>query len=204
MKNGTKPIFQPLFEDELHLLKNPTCERCDAQAKKPLLPWLVGTNFLISADRIFFVGKPHRGTPGSPLPSGMIDPTDEVEGLWSKALPFWIYTRQIAENLYGSRAFDFIALTNLIKCTNVGLDEGRLDRQDNLPDGRVLHPGIGRDLERDHALETNECRLLYLRAISRDAPRCPGRAEWERAGDNVPKPLHSLPEQTARVVGANL
>jgi hypothetical protein len=57
MKNGTKPIFQPLFEDELHLLKNPTCERCDAQAKKPLLPWLVGTNFLISADRIFFVGK---------------------------------------------------------------------------------------------------------------------------------------------------
>ena len=125
MNNSTRATFQLLFERELRLLGNPICEECDAQIRHPLLPWLVGQNFSNSTERILFVGKPHRGTPGEILPSGMIDPTDMVaNSLWDMNWPYWSYTREIAENLYGQNASDFIALTNLIKCTNVGAEDG--------------------------------------------------------------------------------
>ena len=125
MKNVTRGTFQPLFEGELQLLKNPICNQCDAQIRHPLLPWLVGSQFSDSRDRILFVGKPHRGLPGEVLPSGIIDPTDMVSNnLWGINWPYWSYTRQIAENLYGRNAHEFIAFSNLIKCTNVGADDG--------------------------------------------------------------------------------
>jgi hypothetical protein len=54
----------------------------------------------------------------------MIDPSSIVEQLWNGHWPYWSYTREIAENLYGCDAADFIAFTNLIKCTNVGADDG--------------------------------------------------------------------------------
>ena len=47
-----------------------------------------------------------------------------ADSLWDKNWPYWSYTREIAENLYGHNAADFIAFTNLIKCTNVGADDG--------------------------------------------------------------------------------
>jgi len=125
MKNVTRDTFRSLFEDRLHLLQNAACERCDAQIRKPLLPWIVGARFLDSAERIMFVGKPHRGLPGELLPSGVIDPTKMVaEYLWDIGWPYWSYTREIAEHLYGPDASDYIAFTNLIKCTNVGADDG--------------------------------------------------------------------------------
>ncbi|MEB2283044.1 MAG: hypothetical protein OZ922_00030 [Myxococcales bacterium] len=125
MNNSTRTIFKLFFERDLHLLKNSICEQCDAQIRHPLLPWLVGEKFSESAERILFVGKPHRGTPGEILPSGMLDPTDMVANkLWDISWPYWSYTREIAKNLYGDNAPDFIAFTNLIKCTNVGADDG--------------------------------------------------------------------------------
>jgi hypothetical protein len=75
MRNCTRTRFAPLFESELHLLKNPICEQCDAQIRHPLLPWLVGERFSASVERVVFVGKPHRGVPGTLLPSGIIDPS---------------------------------------------------------------------------------------------------------------------------------
>lgn len=125
MSNSTRQTFQALFEHKLRLLRNPACDRCDASIKHPLLPWLVGSRFAEGKERIFFVGKPHRGVPGEILPSGIIDPTDDVEGgLWDYGWAYWSYTREIAERIYGPRAMDFIVLTNLIKCTNTdGVDE---------------------------------------------------------------------------------
>ena len=100
MNNDTRTVFKLLFERELRLLANPVCERCDAQILHPLLPWLVGQRFSDSVERILFVGKPHRGTPGEILPSGMIDPTSMVaDSLWDISWPYWSYTREIAENL---------------------------------------------------------------------------------------------------------
>lgn len=132
MDNVTKIVFQPLFERELRLLENAICKQCDAQIRHPLLPWLVGRQFSESTDRILFVGKPHRGVPGETLPSGMIDPTAMVANeLWDVSWPYWSYTREIAENLYGHNAFQFIAFTNVIKCTNVGASDGESTSADN-------------------------------------------------------------------------
>lgn len=82
----------------------------------PRVLWAV-----ISWTLIVFVGKPHRGLPDTVLPSGVIRPNEMVEGcLWNKGWPYWRYARQVAKDLHGPSASDFIAITNLIKCTNVG------------------------------------------------------------------------------------
>lgn len=117
--NDTLPLFKQMFERELGLLDNPICRACDPEFKQPLLPWLVGSDFLLSEERVAFVGKPHRGIPGAVLDSGMVDPTEMVrEDLWNRGWAYWRYTREIAEALYGSRAFQSIAMTNVIKCSN--------------------------------------------------------------------------------------
>jgi hypothetical protein len=115
---STRVMFEQLFEGELCLLENQVCKQCDAQIRHPLLPWLVGQKFFQSEERVLFVGKPHRGIPGPVLKSGLIEPTVDKDFL-DRPWPYWRYTRNIAENLYGERAFDFIAMTNIIKCTNV-------------------------------------------------------------------------------------
>jgi hypothetical protein len=119
MVNQAKDTVRHLFEDDLRLLRNPTCQRCDARIRHPLLPWIVGEKFEETPERILFVGKPHRGRPGTILPSGIMDPSSEVDDLWHESWPYWSYTRQIAERLYGDGAADAIALSNLVKCTNV-------------------------------------------------------------------------------------
>lgn len=124
MTNVTRDTFRSLYEDHLQLLHNPSCERCDAQIRKPLLPWIVGKRFADAPERVIFVGKPHRGLPGDVLPSGVIDPTEMVaDSLWDISWPYWRYTREVVERLYGPNASDYIAFTNIIKCTNVGADD---------------------------------------------------------------------------------
>jgi len=123
MPNLTLLTFAPLFEQHLALLKNPTCQTCnvDPELKHPLLPWIAGSHFHKTEERIIFVGKPHRGIPGKIRPSGIIDPTEKIfgpEGLWNVNWPYWSYTREIAENLYEIDAAESICLSNLIKCTN--------------------------------------------------------------------------------------
>lgn len=125
MNNRTRAIFKDLFEADLRLLTNPVCENCDARIKHPLLPWIVGHKFNDSTERILVVGKPHRGVLGDMLPSGIMDPTDEISELWEKNWPYWSYTREIVENLYGINAREYIAFTNVVKCTNVGDGAGK-------------------------------------------------------------------------------
>jgi hypothetical protein len=88
MPNSTVSIFAPLFEQKLALLQNPICQVCnvDSDLKHPLLPWIVGSKFHQTEERVMFVGKPHRGIPGKIRSSGLIDPTDEIlgaDGLWN-------------------------------------------------------------------------------------------------------------------------
>ncbi len=130
MKNISKAQFERIFESDLQLLKNESCLQCDAGYKYPLMPWLVGSKFQETTERILFVGKPHTGFPGDELPSGFIDASAVVEDkLWDEGhRPYWSYTKGIAENLYGENAADYIALSNAVKCTNVG--EGDVDSTD--------------------------------------------------------------------------
>lgn len=109
MPNLTAQKFVPIFEQELALLANPTCAKCnpDPDLKHPLLPWIYGSRFHETEERIIFVGKTHRGKPGEIRVSGIIDPTDEIlgeDGLWNRPWPYWSYTREIAENLFSLAA----------------------------------------------------------------------------------------------------
>jgi hypothetical protein len=121
MKNHTVNLFKDIFETDLQLLNNPICTQCDAILKKPILPWIVGDNFLNSKEKILFVGKPHRGTPGEGFPSGILDSTKpHLDWLMDCSWPYWSYTREILSKLYGVKdAWDYCSFTNIIKCTNV-------------------------------------------------------------------------------------
>lgn len=79
MANISRQLFQPIFEDKLHLLKNTFCHKCDATKKHALIPWIVGDQFHKTQQRVLFVGKPHRGEPGKKLSSGLLDATEDVQ-----------------------------------------------------------------------------------------------------------------------------
>lgn len=123
MDDATFEQLCRLYEERLHLPANAVCSRqCDAHIKNPLPIWHIGSNFFGSNPRVLFVGKPHRGTPGVVRPSGVIDPRDLVESdLQYRSWAYWGYTREIASRLFGSEkeGWESIALTNLVKCTNV-------------------------------------------------------------------------------------
>ena len=123
MLNLTVPTFAPIFEQDLVLLANPPCEACNPHPdlKHPLPPWIPGSRFQETKERIVFVGKPHRGTLDEFRSRGVIDPTAKifgVNGLWNTHWPYWSHTREIAGNLYGAHAARYICITNLVKWTN--------------------------------------------------------------------------------------
>ena len=121
MKNLTIQLLKNVFESQLGLLNNAACSRCDASFKNPLLPWIVGSKYFESNEKILFVGKPHRGTPGVEFPSGILDPREpHLDWLMGCSWPYWSYTREILVSLYGnSDPWDYCYFTNIIKCTNV-------------------------------------------------------------------------------------
>jgi hypothetical protein len=152
-----------LFEQKLALLQNPICQVCnvDSDLKHPLLPWIVGSKFHQTEERVMFVGKPHRGIPGKIRSSGLIDPTDEIlgaDGLWNIHWPYWSYTREIAENLYGIDAVEYICFSNLIKCTNTDGSDATT---------REMAFGCISELKVIwHEIETIECRTVVFYTYS--------------------------------------
>ena len=119
-----------LYERRLHLPKNAVCRHCDAKHKMPLAPWHIGRSFCEEDTRVVFVGKPHRGTPAEPNDAGIIDPRAAVNSTFRKRRwPYWSYTREIAAEVFdgAKRGWDRIAMTNVIKCTNVGGDDASMD-----------------------------------------------------------------------------
>ena len=122
MKNHTVEIFKNIFEEELVLLKNKICDKCDALIKHPVMPWIVGDNYFKSVEKVLFIGKPHRGVPGEEFPSGILDPREpHLDWLMDCPWPYWSYTKEILISLYGNDdPWDYCPFTNIIKCTNVG------------------------------------------------------------------------------------
>ena len=121
MENSTVDIFKDIFESDLFLLKNKICVKCDAKIKKPLMPWIVGSQYFDTHEKILFVGKPHRGTPGEELPSGILDPREpHLDWLMDCSWPYWSYTKEILSQKYlDENPWKYCAFTNIIKCTNV-------------------------------------------------------------------------------------
>ncbi len=119
--------LRQVYEDDLRLLANPSCDACDARIRHPVAVWHVGRDYANAPIRVLFVGKPHRGKPGTPRPSGLIDPREMVETkLRGKAWPYWNYTLEIARLVHGTEdaGWDRIAMTNIVKCTNVDAGAG--------------------------------------------------------------------------------
>lgn len=116
-----------VYEGDLRLLNNDVCRECRPRIPHPLAVWHIGQDFAAASIRILFVGKPHRGIEGgipggTTLPSGLIDARRLVEReLRWKSWPYWSYTLDIARIVHGSTAagWNRIAMTNLVKCTNV-------------------------------------------------------------------------------------
>ncbi len=128
MKNLTLEKFKTMFES-IQLSKNDICNNCDAKVKHPLLPWIVGSQFNETKEKVLFVGKPHRGEPGERLPSGILDSTKpHLDFLINCKWPYWSYTKSIAMGLFGDNdPWDYVAFTNIIKCTNVTGENGSFD-----------------------------------------------------------------------------
>ncbi len=128
MKNLTLEKFKSVYEKE-ELGKNAICNECDAKVKLPLLPWIVGSKYEQTKERILFVGKPHRGEPGEKLDSGILDSTKpHLDWLKDCSWAYWNYTKNIAAKLYGfDDPWDHVAFTNVIKCTNVTGVNGSVD-----------------------------------------------------------------------------
>ena len=109
-----------LYENELKIPHNDICKSCDAKVKHPLLPWVVGSKYFSTKEKILFVGKPHRGIPGEKLASSIIDPQKMFESkLKDKSWAYWSYTKKILSKIYSKNEWDYCAFTNIIKCTNV-------------------------------------------------------------------------------------
>lgn len=120
MDNQVLKIFQHEFENNLRLLSHPVCQRCDAKVKNPLLPWIIGNKYWDTKERVLIVGKPHRGDAGKIFPSGIVDSTTHLDWLMNCHWPYWRYTRNILEKVYGIEdPWSYVCFTNLIKCTNV-------------------------------------------------------------------------------------
>ena len=124
MNNQTISIFKPLFEQQLNIPNNNVCIRCNAKYKNPLIPWIVGSKYFEQEERLLFIGKPHRGNTGNFPDSKILDATTHLDWLKDCSWPYWKYTRNILEKLYGIEdPWDYACFTNLIKCTNVGDDD---------------------------------------------------------------------------------
>ena len=198
----TTRAFQKLYERDLHLLANPICRDCDARVRHPLLPWLVGRRFFETSERLVFVGKPHRGIPGEILPSGIVDPRHSVQpGLWNSKWPYWRYTREIAENLYGENAFESIAMTNLIKCTNVAPGDLSQDQTSYLmAECCILRLGV--ILERTRVAGTENDCVLHARIVSTYAGFASDCSAGNYKGTGISKLRSPMRKETASLVGA--
>ncbi len=167
MTNVTRLVFEDYFKNILHLPHNNTCNNCSPKFKNPMLPWIVGSKFDQADDKILFVGKPHRGRPGTILlPSEILDPTDEVNnGLWNKAWPYWSYTREICERIYGEGALDYISFSNIVKCSNTDADDSTTEGMMN---GCVNKLGV---IWKEIAILKAKNVVFYTYSLYRDAIR---------------------------------
>lgn len=178
-------IFDDLFalyEEKLHLLRNPTCQSCDAKIRAPVAVWHVGASYFDSAPRVLFIGKPHRGVPGHVRPSGVVDPRELVDNtLRFLAWPYWRYTRDIADLVHGrDRGWDRLAFTNLVKCTNVSAEGSSIDTTTSTMVKRcVLDLGV---ICAEAALLRPTHVVMYTARLFPEAifdARLGGTTEWE-------------------------
>lgn len=97
-----------------------TCKQCRQQNQLEWLPtsaWFVGDLFDSDKYKLLFIGKSARGNPGNKNES-FSNVFEDGRKLWNKSWPYWSYTREIVQKLYGDDSAEHIAFTNIVKCNN--------------------------------------------------------------------------------------
>ena len=134
--NLTEEYFLEEFQKSYQIPFNKNCELCDVnkELKYPLLPWIVGSKYFETKERIMIIGKPHRGIPGKLLKSMIINPNSKENNCleWMKnecTWAYWSYTKEILKRIYPNQdVWDFVSFTNIIKCTNTADDGTHIDK----------------------------------------------------------------------------
>jgi hypothetical protein len=168
-----------LFEEELKVPHGNVCRlRCDARYKRPLLPWHIGDLYESDPLRLVIVGRPHRGDePTVARPAGTHDGRATAERLFrTKPWPFWRYTREIMERVYGSpeEGWRRVVLTSIVKCTNAGPGAGGGDVTSRaMKESCIREAGVIRE---EMALLAPRTILLYT---GRDYDEWVERLCWE-------------------------
>lgn len=138
MQNLTKKFFSPLF-DEMELGENNFCKKCNASYKTPLLPWIVGEEYETSEYKLMIVGKPHRGE-AEKVSKYSFAMNKHIDWLINDCnWAYFSYSREIAQQLYGSKGINKIALTNVVKCTNT---EGKDKTSEEMLDCCIRKNGV--------------------------------------------------------------
>lgn len=113
-------IERKLFEmyDDIQLGSSDICQNCRNNSENLSFPatfWFVGKGFSKSTEKILFVGKNARGNPGKAM-GAYLDCREMADQLCNVSWPYWRYTRNIVERVYGNDTNDNIAFTNVMKC----------------------------------------------------------------------------------------
>lgn len=115
-----------IYENDLNIPNNTHCSECDSGYKQPLLPWQIGMHYGTERGGIFIAGKPHRGVPGIPKDSQIIDGRDVAKRLFfEESWPYWCYTKEALNEIYGSdeESWEHIVFSNVVKCSSTdGVD----------------------------------------------------------------------------------
>jgi len=165
MQNLSKQIFIPIF-DNMKLAENVFCQKCNAAYKTPLLPWIVGGEYEKSKYRLMIVGKPHRGD-AVPVSKHASTMDYCIDWLINCSWAYWSYSREIAQQLYGSTGMNQIVMTNVVKCTNTeGKDTTTNEMLDNcIQRNRVIWRVIRETRPLNILFYTHKLCASYLQAI---------------------------------------
>lgn len=143
-----------LFERKLDLPRHAVCRtQCDAKSKIAQLPWHVGEKFRKSRRRLVIVRDTHRSDQrASKLKSGLRDPRDLADRLFANENKAnWSYLREFLARIHDSaeEGWAAVALTSVVKCTNVGRNNPRARRStQKMRDSCIRSIGvIGRELK---------------------------------------------------------
>ncbi len=117
--NQTEKEILRLY-DRLNLGECSLCRQCreGRNLSGPIGCWLVGEKFNEEDKRILFIGKNARDNPGNKYHTYQNTFEDTRMRLWNKGYPYWRYTKEITERIFGDNSCEHIAFTNIVKCND--------------------------------------------------------------------------------------
>lgn len=109
------------YYQNIDLGQNAICQSCRNECPSLMSPvgaWAVGKKFDAHKIRLLFVGKNARGEPGEPYHFQSNFQNSRIYWRTKRRWPYWNYTREITQNIFGDDSMEHIAFTNIVKCND--------------------------------------------------------------------------------------